>query len=53
MNLRALKTKYIWIIRIAVVAVATILIVIGVRFGDAAEVMQKAVNICLQCIGIG
>lgn len=49
----ALKTKYIWPVRIAVLVAAVILIFIGVINGDAKEVMQKAVNICLQCIGIG
>lgn len=41
--------KATWII----LAAAAILITTGIILGEQNEVMQKAVNICLECIGIG
>ena len=40
-------------LRIALLAVAAAFIVIGVRRGEVAIVLKKAVNICLECIGLG
>ncbi len=37
----------------AIFAVSVGLIAVGVSVGEPAEVLQKAVNICLECIGIG
>ena len=37
----------------AIFAAAMGLIAVGVFLGEPAEVLQKAVNICLECIGIG
>lgn len=37
----------------AIFAAAVGLIAVGVFLGEPAEVLQKAVNICLECIGIG
>lgn len=45
------KTRYL--IGAGVLAMAAILICIGVRNGEMATVLKKAVNICLECIGIG
>jgi len=33
--------------------IAAAFIVIGVSRGEMAVVMKKAVNICLECIGLG
>ncbi|MDN0032547.1 CD1871A family CXXC motif-containing protein [Oscillibacter ruminantium] len=37
----------------AIFAAAIILIAVGIFIGEPDEVRQKAVNICLECIGIG
>ena len=40
-------------IRTGLLGVAALCIVIGAVRGEAQEVLVKAVNICLECIGIG
>lgn len=40
-------------IRTGLLGVAALCIVIGTVRGEAQEVLVKAVNICLECIGIG
>lgn len=33
--------------------VSIALIIVGIRFGQNQDVMQKAIRICLECVGIG
>lgn len=47
------NNKKINIARIAFIAVAIFLIVFGLINGDANGVLQKAINICTECIGLG
>ncbi|MDD3347988.1 CD1871A family CXXC motif-containing protein [Oscillibacter sp.] len=37
----------------ALLAAAVALIALGVLSGEAVDVMQKAVSICFECIGVG
>lgn len=41
------------ILRIALFLAAVIMLAIGIANGEVQTVFQKAVNICLECIGIG
>lgn len=40
-------------IKYMLVLVAVVLLAVGTQQGDAQTVLQKAVNICLECIGVG
>ena len=46
------KRGLFWL-RLALLAVACGFIAIGASGGEAMIVLQKAVKICLECIGIG
>lgn len=39
--------------RIIILAAAILMIVSGVLMGETQTVLQKAIRICLECIGIG
>lgn len=41
------------IIPVILILTGAVLITIGVKNGDASDVMKKAVMICLECVGIG
>lgn len=45
------RTK--WLARIMIAAVACGFIVYGTSRGEVEIVLNKAVNICLECIGLG
>lgn len=45
--------KSVAISRIALAAVGVVLVVVGVFNGGMADVLEKAVQICTQCIGLG
>lgn len=38
---------------IALVALAAVFLTVGVWRGEAQTVFRKAVNICMECIGLG
>lgn len=38
---------------IGLLVLAVVLIVTGVALGQPAQVLNKAINICLECVGIG
>ena len=40
-------------LRIFLFAVATIFIILGLQRGEARVVFNKAVRICMECIGLG
>ena len=43
----------VWIIRLAVLAVAIVFIILGIVNGGMNDVLQKAIRICTECIGLG
>ena len=40
-------------VRLGLIALAAALMAVGIASGDVRAVMQKAVLICYECIGIG
>lgn len=47
------ENKRIVMLRCAVLAAGVIMIAIGIGRREPAEIMTKAVKVCLECIGIG
>lgn len=48
-----MKDRTVLAVRYGLLGLAVALIVIGILEQEHLEVMQKAVKICLECIGIG
>ena len=47
------KTLALNCARIAIIALAVVFIILGVNNGGMEDVVQKAVKICTECIGLG
>lgn len=47
-----MRTRYP-VVSIGILALSVVLIAIGIVNKEHLEVMQKAVRVCLECIGIG
>lgn len=48
-----MSEKAKWILRAALLTAAGGFIVYGIIRGESAMVLKKAINICLECIGLG
>lgn len=48
-----MKSKSILFVQYGLLGLAAVLIAVGLLKQEHLEVMQKAVKICLECIGIG
>lgn len=46
-------SKKTWMTTACLIAVAVVFIIIGIIREEHLDVLRKAVNICLECIGIG
>jgi hypothetical protein len=49
----AAKPSRVLYVRIALFALALVLIVLGINNGGMRDVLIKAINICTECIGLG
>ena len=47
------KPSRVLYVRIALYAIAAVLIVLGINNGGMRDVLIKAINICTECIGLG
>ena len=52
-NTGASSVSYALIAKCAIVAVSIVLIILGITNGGMADVLEKAVKICTECIGLG
>lgn len=48
-----MRSKTVWLARWGLLAAGGALLAVGLLRQEHREVMQKAVMICLECIGIG
>lgn len=47
------KNTMVNVARVSIIALSVLLIVVGIFNGGAEDVLQKAINICTECIGLG
>ena len=38
---------------LGLLALAAVLVIVGIAQGQPAQVLNKAINICLECVGLG
>lgn len=48
-----MRRKMLWGLRIGVALAAVLCLVTGIVGGEPAIVLNKAIHICLECIGLG
>lgn len=53
MKIGSMSLKKNLVIRYSLLAAGTALLAVGLFRGEGLVVLQKAVNVCLECIGIG
>lgn len=51
--MRFREQGWLWAARVVICAAAAAFILYGASRGEVAIVLKKAVNICLECIGLG
>lgn len=47
------RSSFISIFRFILLGVSIVLIYVGIFLGDLQSIYQKAIYICLECVGIG
>lgn len=48
-----MNNKRLRLIQVGVICISVAFVAVGVYRGECAEVLKKAVRVCLSCIGIG
>lgn len=50
---KSMSAKALWAIRCVVLAVALLFVMLGIFNGGMTDVLEKAIKICTECIGLG
>ena len=53
METKARRETGMTLVRIGLLCIAALFMVYGLSRGEVAIVLKKAVNLCLECIGLG